>query len=296
MVILIRRKLSTKIITNHNLQFRLEANIFDKLSNDLELPTHPKLFNNLTNTWRAHERWTSFTNLKQYYGGVWFLCRRMLSEEHPMIMTLDQFLTDMPSSSTNPAYIFDGDFQNECSELAHDYEIPSIFQNDVIERLPKELRPDHKWFLVGDRGTGSRLHVDPLATDAWNALIRGHKRWLFISPTSPDITSMLTSQENVPSTLMDVYMSQVLPERIARAQQADPGIIVTTALQSPGQTIFVPHGWLHAVENLDFTVAVTHNFIKLSRHEKFLDEYRKSDHLTPNQFTTCRQIINEIVK
>merc|ERR1711991_638140 len=43
-------------------------------------------------------------------------------------------------------------------------------------------RPDYRWLVIGPKRSGSIFHIDPNQTHAWNAVIRGRKKWIFYPP------------------------------------------------------------------------------------------------------------------
>lgn len=43
-----------------------------------------------------------------------------------------------------------------------------LFEGAAGDYLANMERPEHRWILVGKRGSGSGLHVDPNGTCAWN--------------------------------------------------------------------------------------------------------------------------------
>eukprot|EP00658_Telonema_sp_P-2_P026336 TRINITY_DN20623_c0_g1_i2.p2 TRINITY_DN20623_c0_g1~~TRINITY_DN20623_c0_g1_i2.p2 ORF type:complete len:157 (-),score=20.36 TRINITY_DN20623_c0_g1_i2:80-550(-) len=74
--------------------------------------------------------------------------------------------------------------QNEvpCERLLSQYSVPSVFEDDLFELIPIELRPPYRWLIVGAAMSGSAMHQDPLHTCAWNTLLVGAKLWVFFPP------------------------------------------------------------------------------------------------------------------
>jgi histone arginine demethylase JMJD6 len=167
--------------------------------------------------------------------------------------------------AASPLYLFED--LSLCKEgerkhaLLARYAVPELFPRDLFALAGlegAEGRPRFRWLLIGPARSGSRLHVDPVGTSAWNTLLSGHKRWVLFPPTlSPAqvaaIQGLGPDGPGAPQSA-EAWFAAVLPaldrERL--------GAIELT--QHPGETIFVPAGWWHTVVNLGLTVAVTQNF------------------------------------
>jgi histone arginine demethylase JMJD6 len=203
-------------------------------------------------------------------------------------------------ASLRPLYLFDSTFDADCSEILNDYAVPEYFSQDVFTMVPPEMRPNYRWLVVGPKCSGVGLHIDPLNSSAWNSLIVGAKKWIIVEPghenrvsTSCQVQSGYFASEgdaNLLSLFMDssvatnqstasdtkdanvsagcdrTLMSEKI--RLALTESADPAPITLPTgeraiifTQRAGQTLYIPFGWKHAVMNIEYSVAVTHNFL-----------------------------------
>lgn len=98
---------------------------------------------------------------------------------------------------------------------------------------------DYRFTYAGPRGTYTPLHRDVYGSYSWSSNIVGRKRWWLIPPEHTDIVWTRPGGNEV------VFDLRELDETLWRGK-------VLQVVQEAGETIFVPSGWYHQVENLDF--------------------------------------------
>jgi hypothetical protein len=98
---------------------------------------------------------------------------------------------------------------------------------------------DYRFTYAGPRGTYTPLHRDVYGSYSWSSNIVGRKRWWLIPPEHTDIVWTRKGGNEV------VFDLRELDEKLWKGK-------VLEVVQEAGETIFVPSGWYHQVENLDF--------------------------------------------
>jgi hypothetical protein len=145
-------------------------------------------------------------------------------------LSMSDFLSNMlKSGPTNltgppPPYLFDNKLLSEGDKLIGDYiTMTTLAESDILDFH----------LLVGPEGSGAPAHFH---TGAVNALLFGRKRWFLYPPSAA-----FWSKKAALPWLMD---GDGIGEPIECVQQ-------------PGDIMFVPATWGHAVLNVEDTVAVT---------------------------------------
>jgi len=204
----------------------------------------------------------------------------------------------------SPLYLFDRTAFARNKELEDDF-FPEFYKkcpywdpsaehgHDLLQHLGKEERPDHTWIIMGPKRSGSVFHIDPNATHAWNACIRGRKRWIFYPPGKPPPGVFPSADGDEVALPLSVgeWIIQYWKEHMEqyRKRPADQRPMECTT--HPGDVVFVPHGWWHSVVNLDDSnIAITHNYVSPSNLGNVLKFFVEKQ----DQISGCRDRKNSI--
>lgn len=204
-------------------------------------------------TWRACSAW-SLDALATKLGGAPVTCSRSPDGTERKARFDDFVEYCRTQSHDSPLYIFDGDWEGPLADLKKDYEAPAWATPNLMNTLPEDTRPPQSWFLVGPQRSGSGVHLDPLGTCAWNALVKGTKLWVVwprrVSAAAVERYDGHSYPDDVPGR---VFM------RIVADMEAGTCSAPQILSQEAGDILFVPGGCAHAVLNLSDTIAVTEN-------------------------------------
>ncbi|KAK6036510.1 JmjC domain protein, partial [Cooperia oncophora] len=216
-----------------------------------EIPRIPVILTGLTDKWQAHEKWT-VSRIAKKYRNQRFKCGEDddgYSVKLKMKYYADYMVNNVDDS---PLYIFDSGF-GDISSFRHSSKMILFSYAD------HKKRPPHRWFVMGPVRSGTSIHIDPLGTSAWNALIKGHKRWVLIPPDAPRtlVKPYQSEKGKHPDEATTWFMTVYNRVRASTWPKEYP---VIEARQGPGETIW----WRASVINEDNTIAITQNFCSIA--------------------------------
>ncbi|KAL4591892.1 hypothetical protein LXL04_004867 [Taraxacum kok-saghyz] len=216
---------------------------------NFEEPNKPVLLEGCLDNWPAIKKWDKDYLIKT--------CNNTQFSIGPVQMNLQDYFTySNQSQEERPLYLFDPNFAKKVPKLGQDYETPIYFREDLFNVLGDE-RPDYRWIIIGPPGSGSSFHIDPNSTSAWNAVVKGSKKWVLFPPdvVPPGVHPSSDGAEvacpvSITEWFMNFYES-------TKTWKKKPVECVCKA----GEVIFVPNGWWHLVINLEDSIAITQNFV-----------------------------------
>lgn len=220
----------------------------EQFISDFEEPNKPVLLEGCMDDWVASEKWDR-DYLVQLCGDAQFAAG-------PVDMKLEDYFRYADQvKEERPLYLFDPKFGEKVARLGSEYEVPVYFREDLFGVLGNE-RPDYRWIIIGPAGSGSSFHIDPNSTSAWNAVIKGSKKWVLFPPDvvppgvhpSPD-----GAEVACPVSIIEWFMNFYGATKTWKRKPIE-------CICKAGEVIFVPNGWWHLVINLEESIAITQNY------------------------------------
>ncbi|PFH33283.1 histone lysine demethylase JMJD6a [Besnoitia besnoiti] len=227
-----------------------------------EIPCQPVLLCGWMEGWPAMERWEPRVLERRFRSARFKVGEKDDGEK--IRMKMKYFIDYMENQrDDSPLYLFESAVEEKADTcgLLEDWIVPEVFPVDLHAIVGEEKRPPHRWFCIGPKRSGTTVHVDPLGTAAWNAVTHGYKRWALFPPS---VARHIVKGKHLLKRGEDdeaiMWFDFILP----RIRENYPDVPIYECIQRPGEVIYVPGGWWHAVLNLTDCVACTQNFVSFS--------------------------------
>jgi hypothetical protein len=206
------------------------------------LKNRPVLLTGILEDWPAWQRWTKEA-LLQRHGDTQVQVRRSSDvtddnyqegRQRPRMRLCDyvgQVMGRGALGDRDPLYLFG---LQRLEGLERDYRHPPHFSGPTFGWDEAE-RQDKALFYIGTAYSGVTFHQH---TAAWNALLFGYKRWFLLPPFHFSGSTTLPMHE------------------WARAHRERFAGDLHECVQRPGEVLFVPQHWYHAVLNVSDCVGI----------------------------------------
>jgi hypothetical protein len=231
---------------------RVEVEVFDR---EYYGASRPLLLVEGAASWRAVQSWTPayLTTLlahkqvlvKSNEQGVFDTNRCTTTGKVDVVLMTFARASELITAASGAGprhYIQQRSIEKEFPELLPELELPALIDSS------KEVHVANLWF--GSAGCKSPLHFDE--SDNFLAQVFGSKRVMLYPPScGPNLYPAL-GDRNPHCSRVNVFS----PDLVRFPRYADAASSAVRCNLRPGNMLYIPKGWWHAVESLDVSISV----------------------------------------